>query len=64
MVLAKRALEVGGPPLIAAGLACLLQFLPQSLMDFIMAWTLLSLPVGVLVGHCALGEDENARKSL
>ncbi|MBS0640290.1 MAG: hypothetical protein U1E70_01255 [Acetobacteraceae bacterium] len=57
MQLAKRTVELGGPPLVAMGAACLLQSLPQGVLDFLTAWMLVSLPVGIVVGHCALSED-------
>ncbi len=57
MALAKRALEFGAPPLVGAAAALLLHALPPGVIEFLMAWTLLSLPVGVVVGHFALSEE-------
>jgi ABC-type multidrug transport system permease subunit len=32
------------------------QMLPAEVSNFLMAWILLSCPIGVLIGHCALSE--------
>jgi len=57
MALAKRAFELASPPLIGVVLAWFLHALPHGVMEFLMAWTLLSLPIGVVIGHLALSED-------
>jgi len=44
--------------LVAAG-ASLLQSLPESVLEFLTAWVLVSVPVGVVIGHCALSEDDS-----
>jgi hypothetical protein len=56
MALTKRIVELSGPPLIAITGACLLQTLPNGLLDFLSAWTLVSVPLGMMIGHCALSE--------
>jgi hypothetical protein len=58
MVFTRRILEVGGPILLVAVGACLLQSLPDGVLEFLTAWTLVSVPVGVVIGHCALSEDD------
>ena len=58
MDLAWRVLEMGGPPLIGIATACLLHSLPEGMVDFLTAWTLVSLPIGMVIGHCALSEDQ------
>jgi hypothetical protein len=40
---------------VVSGLA--LKALPLQVAAFCALWSLLSLPLGVTVGHCALGED-------
>lgn len=57
MQLARRTMELGGPPLVAIAAACLLRSLPEGVLDFLTAWTLISVPLGIVVGHCALSED-------
>ena len=53
----KRVLEVGGPILLVAVGTCLLQSLPESVLEYLIAWTLISVPTGVVIGHCLLTED-------
>lgn len=35
----------------------LLHFLPSEVLIFLMAWTLVSFPIGVLIGHCVLSGE-------
>jgi hypothetical protein len=56
MALSKQIAELFGPPLMAMAGACLLQSLPYGVLDFLTAWTLFSVPLGMMVGHCALSE--------
>jgi hypothetical protein len=58
MGLTRRILEMSGPVVLVAAGACLLQSLPESVLEFLTAWTLVSVPVGVVIGHCALSEDD------
>jgi len=55
-----RLLLVGVPALVAL-LGCGISLLPPAaladLLDCLTAWTCVSIPLAVLVGHCALGED-------
>jgi hypothetical protein len=53
----KGAISIIGPPLMAAVCAYLLHLLPSSVLIFLTAWTLVSFPIGVLIGHCALSEE-------
>ena len=46
-----------GPPLLVASIAFFVSLAPREVIDFLTAWTLLSCPVGVLVGHLALSEE-------
>ena len=57
MALARRAVELAAPPGLVVGSLAVLYFLPPVVLDFLTAWTLLSLPLGVIIGHCALGDD-------
>ena len=57
MALANRILELTGPPLIAIASAYLLRLLPNGILDFLTVWVLVSLPLGLMIGHCALSED-------
>ena len=59
MELTTRALDLGGPPLIAAVGIFLLPLLPLGVLEVLTAWTLLSVPVGIVLGHCALSEDHH-----
>jgi hypothetical protein len=49
-----------GPPLIVAASVFVLHLLPGQVLTILTAWTLASFPIGVLIGHCALGEDHFA----
>ena len=33
------------------------RILPREVSDLLMAWVVLSFPIGILIGHCALSED-------
>ena len=44
------------PPIIVGLTACLVHVASVEVLSFLMAWTTLSIPVGVLIGHCALSE--------
>jgi hypothetical protein len=48
-----------GPPLIVAITVFLLYLLPSEVLAVLTAWTLLSFPIGVLIGHCVLSEEQN-----
>jgi hypothetical protein len=37
-------------------MTCLLCFAPAEILSFLTAWLVISIPVGILIGHCALGE--------
>ena len=47
---------LGTPALVAASIF-LLHLLPGALLSLLTAWFLVSFPIGVLIGHCALGEE-------
>jgi hypothetical protein len=57
MGLTRRVLEIGGPILLVAAGVCLLQSLPEGVLEFLTAWTMVSVPAGIVIGHCALSED-------
>jgi hypothetical protein len=44
------------PALVAASIF-VLHLLPSEVWTFLTVWILASFPIGVLVGHCALGEE-------
>lgn len=46
-----------GPPVIVAACVFLLHFLPNEVLVLLTAWILISFPIGVLIGHCALSEE-------
>ncbi|HEY0184330.1 MAG TPA: hypothetical protein VGC09_16080 [Rhodopila sp.] len=48
-----------GPPLLVAASVFLLNLLPGGLLAFLTAWVVLSVPVGLLVGHCILSEKKD-----
>ena len=58
MGLLRRALDIGGPILIVAAGAFLLQSLPEPVLEFLTGWALISVPAGVVIGHCVLSEDD------
>ena len=49
-------------PIAIVALGCGVSLLPRDVVlqvfNVLAAWLTLSLPIGVLVGHCALGESE------
>jgi hypothetical protein len=47
---------LGPPALVTAGVL-VLHMLPSQVLTFLMAWTLASFPIGVLIGHCVLSEE-------
>jgi hypothetical protein len=51
-------LAILGPPGLVAVSAILMHYLPSEVLMFLTVWTLASFPIGVLIGHCALGEEE------
>lgn len=53
-----RIASILGPPgLVAAGVF-VLHMLPNELLTLLTVWVLVSFPIGVLIGHCALSEKE------
>ena len=46
-----------GASLLVITIAIALNFLPTGVAMLIAAWMVLSVPVGIAVGHCALGEE-------
>lgn len=50
-------LSVLGPPAIVAIIALGLALIPSEVRTVLIAWTLLSIPVGVLFGHCVRNEN-------
>jgi len=53
----SAGLLVMGLPLLAVAAATLMHALPLKITALLLAWTLFSLPLGIAIGHCALGED-------
>jgi hypothetical protein len=49
------------PPVIVAAGVFGLHLLPNDALRFLIAWILASFPVGVLIGHCVLSEEQNRR---
>ncbi|WP_428484518.1 hypothetical protein [Rhodopila sp.] len=47
---------IAGPPLLVGLTALLLHLLPTEAVNFLVVWTLTSVPVGMLIGHCSLKE--------
>lgn len=46
-----------GPPIGVMACVFILFMLPSAVLTVLAAWTLGSIPVGVLIGHCALSEE-------
>lgn len=53
----SRVTVLFGLPAIMLISAILLRTLPHHVLTVLMAWTLASVPIGILIGHCALGEE-------
>jgi hypothetical protein len=58
MKFTQRVLELSGPILLVAVGTCLAQSLPESVLEFLIEWTLISIPAGIVIGHCLLSEDD------
>lgn len=54
----RRVADVAIPPLVAFASVVLTQTLPEPVLMFFSAWLLLSVPVGILIGHCILNGDD------
>ncbi len=48
---------VVSPPIIVGLTACLVYVASVEILSFLMVWMTLSIPIGVLIGHCALSEE-------
>jgi hypothetical protein len=48
---------VVGSPIVIAGCVFALSMLPREALAVLTAWTLGSVPIGVLFGHCVLSEE-------
>jgi len=46
-----------GPPAVVVLTAVVLHLLPHAVLNILTAWILVSFPIGVLIGHCALSEE-------
>ncbi len=53
----SAGLMLMGLPLLVVIASTILQVLPLKVAIILTVWTLLSLPLGIAVGHCALSED-------
>lgn len=51
------------PLLIAVLTVCVLYSLPSRVLSFLLLWTLASVPIGVLMGHCVLRDDPASTRS-
>ncbi len=49
--------QLAGPPMAVAGCVFALSLLPREVLAVLTAWTLGSVPIGVLFGHCVLSEE-------
>lgn len=52
-----RLLSMAGPAATAVMSAYLIHLLPNEVRMALAAWTLMSVPIGVLFGHCVLSEE-------
>jgi hypothetical protein len=52
-----RLSSILGPPFLVASTASVLYLTPAAVLGLLAAWTLVSIPVGILLGHCVLRED-------
>ncbi len=57
MGIRDRLFAMLGPPAIVVVTAGLLHVLPTDVLNLLTAWTLLSFPIGIIIGHLALSED-------
>lgn len=48
---------------LVVAVACLVHIMPYWVLACIAAWVLVSVPVGVLMGHCALSEGRHWPRS-
>jgi hypothetical protein len=53
----SAGLMLMGLPILVVLTSTLMHVLPLKVAVLLTAWTLLSLPLGIAVGHCALSED-------
>jgi hypothetical protein len=58
---ARRAASFVGPPVAAVLIVFFIYVLPREVVTVLVAWTLGSFPIGVLIGHCALSEQQQQR---
>lgn len=50
-------MSILGPTALLTGGLFLLHMLPSELLTLLTVWVVGSFPIGVLIGHCALGEQ-------
>ncbi len=55
----RRTMALFGPPLVVAACIFCLYILPYGVLAVLIAWTLASFPIGVLIGHCVLSEERS-----
>lgn len=53
----STVVSVFGPPLLVAGMASLMYMMPTGALMLLTVWALLSVPVGIILGHCTLSGD-------
>jgi uncharacterized iron-regulated membrane protein len=53
----QRIVEMAAPASLVGLVAGIVFVLPRDVLDLLTAWTLLSLPIGIVIGHFALSED-------
>jgi hypothetical protein len=51
-------LAIFGAPGLVALSVFLIHFLPGEVLTFLTIWIIASFPIGVLIGHCVLTEDQ------
>ncbi len=49
--------SLAGPPTVVAITALVLMLVPVEVAIALFSWTLASLPIGILFGHCVLSEE-------
>jgi hypothetical protein len=53
----RSMISIGSSAMAAAGVS-LIFLLPGAVVTVLTVWTLASLPIGILIGHCVLNENE------
>ena len=48
-----------GPPVLIAIAALMVFALPTEVLMILLAWSVMSFPIGMLIGHCVLSENQH-----